>query len=345
MLAYVFDNNGTLKLKEMKKPSAARDSAVMKVNACSICGTDFRTYIHGSKKISPPRIIGHEVCGIIAEAGSDMKGFSVGERVVVAPAMGCGGCYSCMTGHPNMCDTLETIGYQYEGGFAEYMEIPAKAFRGGNVNKVSDKVKDEEAVLAEPVACVLNAHSFLNVKKGDYVAIFGSGFIGCMHAEIALANGAEKVIMIEPVKSRADMARQLVNGIMTIDPAGVDTLEEVKRLTGGRGADAAIIACSVGKAQGDAVRIAAKRARISLFGGLPGESKGFIDSNEIHYKELSIFGVHASTPDQNRMAMEMILTGKLKVGKYITGVYPLDRIVDAFEAIKNENIMKAVIKP
>jgi L-iditol 2-dehydrogenase len=345
MLAYVFDNDGTLRLKEMKKPSAARDSVVMKVNTCSICGTDFRTYIYGSKKISSPRIIGHEVCGTLVEVGSDIKGFNVGERVVVAPAMGCGECYSCMTGHPNMCDTLETIGYQYEGGFAEYMEIPGKAFRGGNVNKVSDKVKDEEAVLAEPVACVLNAHSFLNVKKGDYVAIFGSGFIGCMHAEIALANGAEKVIMIEPVKSRADIARQLVNGIMTINPAAVDTLEEVKRLTGGRGVDVAIIACSVGKAQEDAVRIAAKRARISLFGGLPGESKGFIDSNEIHYKELSVFGVHASTPDQNRMAMEMILSGKLKVGKYITGVYPLDRIVDAFEAIKNENIMKAVIKP
>lgn len=345
MLAYVFDNDGTLRIKEMPKPISAKDSVVIKVNACSICGTDFRTYIHGSKKITAPRIIGHEVCGTIVEAGSEVKGFAVGDRVAVAPAIGCGQCYSCTTNHPNMCDTLETIGYQYNGGFAEYMEIPAKAFRGGNVNKVNEKVKDEEAVLAEPVACVLNAHSFLNVKKGDYVAVFGSGFIGCMHAEIALANGAEKVIMIEPVKSRADIAKQLVERIETINPSAVDTYEEVKRITGGRGVDVAIIACSVGKAQEDAVKIAAKRARISLFGGLPGESKGFIDSNEIHYKELSVFGVHASTPDQNRMAMDMIVTGKLKVGKYITKIYPLSNIVDAFEAIKNENIMKAVIKP
>ena len=345
MLAYVYEGEGKLVLKDMPKPKAKKDSVIIKVNACSICGTDFRTYIYGSKKIAPQTIVGHEVCGTIIEVGRGVTGFYTGDRVVVAPAIGCGKCYSCLGGHPNMCDDLKTIGFQYNGGFAEYMEIPACAFAMGNVNKLSNLVEDEEAALVEPTACVVNAQEFLNIKKGDYVAVFGSGFIGCMHAELAFNSGASKVIMIEVAKNRAEEALKLVGKIDMINPTLVDTIEEVKRITANRGVDVAITACSVGKAQEDALKIAAKRARISLFGGIPGESKGFIDSNEIHYKELSVYGVHASTPQQNKTVLNSISNGSLKVKKYITRVYPLSNIVDAFEAIKNENIMKAIIKP
>lgn len=345
MLAYVYEGEGKLVLKDMPKPEAKTDSVVIKVNACSICGTDFRTYVYGSKKIVPKTIVGHEVCGTIVEAGKEVTGFYPGERVAVAPAIGCGKCYSCINGHPNMCDVLKTIGYEFNGGFAEYMEIPSCAFAMGNVNKLSNLIEDEEAALAEPTACVVNAHESLNIKKGDYVAVFGSGFIGCMHAELAFNSGAAKVIMIEVAKNRAEEALKLLGKIEMVNPTQSDTFEEVRKITGGRGVDVAITACSVGKAQEDALKIAAKRARISLFGGIPGEAKGFIDSNEIHYKELSVYGVHASTPLQNKTVLNSISNGSLKVKKYITGVYPLTNIVNAFEAIKNENIMKAIIKP
>jgi L-iditol 2-dehydrogenase len=109
--------------------------------------------------------------------------------------------------------------------------------------------------------------------------------------------------------------------------------------------DVAITACSVGQAQEDALRIAAKRGRISLFGGIPGNAKGFLDSNEIHYKELSVFGVHASTPDQNRTILNAISNGSLKVKKYISKVYDLENIVDAFEDLKNQRVLKAIVKP
>ncbi len=345
MLAYVYEGDGKLILKDMPKPKAQRNSAVIKVNSCSICGTDFRTYIHGSKKIAPGTIVGHEAIGTITEAGQGVTGFRPGDRVAVAPAIGCGQCYPCKSGYPNMCDDLKTIGFQYNGGFAEYMEIPEAAFSMGNVNKLSDLIEDDEAALAEPIACVVNSHSFLNIRKGDYVAIFGSGFIGCMHAELALYSGAEKVIMIEISKSRAEAAVNLVKSIEMVNPSEVDSIQEVMKLTNGRGVNVAITACSVGKAQEDALQIASKRGRVSLFGGIPGDGRGFIDSNLIHYKELSVYGVHASTPEQNKRVLDRITTGSLKVKKYITRAYPLINIQDAFEAIKNENIMKAVIKP
>lgn len=345
MLAYVYEGDKQFSVKELTRPTVQADTFVIKVHACSICGTDFRAYLHGSAKTKPGTIVGHEVCGTIVEKGESVRGFNIGDRVAVAPAIGCGICHQCRLGHPNMCDSLKTIGFQYDGGFAEYMEVPAQAIAMNNVNLVAENISDEEAALAEPIACVINAQEFLKIGKGDFVAIFGSGFIGCMHAELAFASGAAKVIMIEISSVRAQEARQLVEDIEMVNPSNQDLYAEVARLTDGRGVDVAITACSVGKAQQDAVRIAAKRGRISLFGGIPGEGAGFLDSNEIHYRELSVHGVHASTPGQNRQVLDMIAAGKINVKKYITRIYPLADINKAFEAIKNESIMKAVIKP
>jgi L-iditol 2-dehydrogenase len=248
----------------------------------------------------------------------------------------------CKKGHTNMCDNLRTLGYQFDGSFAEYMEIPADFFARGSVNHVAASVASEQAALAEPVACAVNAQEFLHIEKEDYVAIFGSGFIGCSHAELALAQNAEKVIMIEPNVERLNVAKQYIPSIHSIT-GGEDVVASVNKITEGRGADVVIVACSVGAAQADAQKIIAKRGRISLFGGLPGEGKGFIDSNLVHYKELGIFGVHASTAAQNRKVLEWLEQGKIETGKYITKKYPLKDIMQAFDDLEKKGIMKAVV--
>lgn len=345
MLAYSMDRDGRLALTDNPIPTAKPGSAVIKVNACSICGTDFRTYMQGSGKIVTPRIIGHEVVGTLIEVGKEVAAFGVGERVAVAPAIGCGSCYPCSIGHPNMCDNLQTIGFQFDGGFAEYMEVPEIAFQSGNVNKLSQIIADEEAAVAEPIACVVNAQEFLNIREGDYVAVWGSGFIGCIHAELAFRNGASKVVMIEISEKRAAEAVKLVPGITMLNPANTDIAAAIRELTGGRGINVGITACSAGKAQEDALRVASKRGRISLFGGIAGDGKGFVDSNLIHYKELSVYGVHASTPLQNRKVLDWISNGSLKVKKYISNLYPLNDIVKAFEGIKSGDVLKAIVKP
>ncbi len=345
MLAYVYDRSGKLSLREKPKPEPRDDNAIIKVDACSICGTDFRIYLHGSNRITPPRIIGHEVCGTLITVGKKITGFSVGERVILTPAIGCGRCYTCSKGYTNLCENLKTIGFQYDGGFAEYMEIPLIFFGKRNVNKIEDHVIDEEVVLTEPISCVVNAQEFLKIKKGECVAIFGSGFIGCMHAELAFISGADQVIMIEINRKRAEQAKQLIPRIKIINPIQIDLVKEVNNLTVGKGADVAIVACSSGRAQMDALNITAKRGRVSLFGGLTGESKGFLDSNLIHYKELSIYGAHASTTLQNSLVLDWITKGKLRVKKYISKIFDLRKIEEAFKSIQNESIIKGVIKP
>ena len=345
MLGYVYGEDGKLSLREVARPTAKKDTAVVKINAASVCGTDFRTYMNGSPKIVPGTVIGHECCATIIEKGDGVKGFKVGDRVQIAPAIGCGECRPCKKGWSTMCDHLYTIGFQCNGVFAEYMEIPAIAFERGNVNHVPENISDEEAALAEPMACALNAQEICHVEKGDVVAIFGSGFIGCSHAELAFAAGASKVFMMEVMDFRIEQAKKLVPNITMINSKEVNLYDTIMKETNGCGADVVITACSVGPVHTDALNIAAKLGRVSLFGGIPGDGKGYLDSNIIHYKELGVFGVHASTAEQNRTILKKISEGKLKPEKYITREYPLKDIGDAFEGIRNGKVLKAIIKP
>lgn len=344
MIAFVYDETKKLSLKEVANPRASRSTGVIKIEASSICGTDVRAFRFGSSKIKPPRIIGHEVVGTFVEIGAGVQGFKEGDRVQIAPALGCGDCYYCKRGWTNLCDNLKTIGFEFDGTFAEYMEVPAEAFVRGHLTKVPDGLSSLEAVLAEPIACIVNAQSYLNISKGDTVAVFGSGFIGTMHAALAFQKGAEKVFMIEVNESRIATAKKILPDLIIINSGRENLKDTVSLHTGNRGADVAITACSVGPAQIDAMNIIAKRGRVCLFGGLPTETTGFIDSNIIHYKEVSVYGAHASTAAQNREVLNLIAGGKLSVKEFVTNPFPLKDIVKAFEALNKEEITKAVLQ-
>lgn len=343
MRAYRYWGGKLLGLGEAPFPALGGEGALVKLEACSICGTDVRTYRFGSGKISPGRILGHEFVGIIQECAPGLPGgFQAGDRISMAPAIGCGECYSCKAGHTNMCDRLATVGFQYDGGFAEYLVIPRHAFTMGNVYKLPPAEDPVIFTLSEPLACVINAQSYLNIKRGEDVVIFGSGIIGCMHAELALAAGAS-VAIVEPSLARIRQVEGLLPGVRFIPQDKEGAVEEIAARTGGKGADVAVIACSVGAAQADGLRSLAKCGRISLFGGLPGEGTGFLDSNLVHYRELGVFGVHASTPDQNRAAMALIRDGGFCAGKYLSQRYPLEEAEAAFREAAEGSVLKAVI--
>ena len=346
MKACVYSENMKIELQEVEKPELKDDNIIVKVLATSICGTDIRAYKFGSSRIIPPRIIGHELIGEICEIGSKVKEFELGDIIQVAPAIGCQNCSLCSEGRTNICDNMKTIGFQYDGTFAEFMAIPALAIESGNVNNLGKSINlpAKELTLAEPIACVINAQEYLKITEGSTVAVLGAGFIGCMHAELALLQGAKQVYMIEPNDIRRASGKNLLPDIEWLENTA-DSEAEIMKATGGIGVDVVIVACSVGSAQITAMNIAAKFGRISLFGGLPGESLGFIDSNLIHYREISVYGVHASTPAQNKKALSYITSGKLKLTKYIQKTYTLDKIMQAFEDSVEGNVMKAIILP
>lgn len=342
MKAFVYHGEKKFSIDEIEKPVAKAGEAVAKVLCASICGTDLRTYRFGSAKLKPPVTIGHEGCYEIVEAGT--TGLKEGERYTMAPAIGCGVCKNCKKGRTNMCISLETIGYQYPGTFSEYIKIPRKAIERGHVIKVPQGLSPEAASVAEPVACAINAQSFLNIEKGENVLIYGAGYLGCIHAELALIKGAGKVIIGEVSEKRRANARRLVPNVHVIDTKDAGYPEFVKNIAGADGVDVVITACPAGITHKQGAELLNNNGRMSLFGGLPGENNYHIDSNLIHYKELGVFGAHASTVKQNIEALELIASGRLNVEKYITK-FAFGDITKAFENLISEDAEKAVLIP
>ncbi len=347
MKAYIMDKSRILRIADVGEPAKHADNILVKIRAASICGTDMRTFLKGSMKIDAPRVLGHEFAGDIIHVGEELKdyGFDIGDRVTAAPAIGCGECCYCKEGYTNMCENLETIGFQYDGVFASVVEIPAKAVKNGNLLHLPDSISYDDATLIEPAACAWNGQTYLQIHGGDVVLIYGSGMIGCIHSELAYRKGASQVIIVEPVEKRGKIAMEKVPGIIWINPFTQNTVEEVRKLTAGRGADVVITATSVPSVHEEAQKAAAKRGRISLFGGLPGDGKGYLDSNLIHYKELQIFGVHATTPRYMKDIMKIMEDGELDAQKYIEKTVALEDVEKGFCSIRDDNTMKVVIHP
>jgi L-iditol 2-dehydrogenase len=333
-----------MSIEEVDIPSPGNNEIVIKVKSCSICGTDIKVYHHGHKLIVFPRITGHEVSGTVSAVGKNIKDIKEGARVAVAPAIPCGRCYYCRKGYQTMCDNLKAIGYHYDGGFAEYMLVPEDAVRNGCVNKIPDNVSFEEASIAEPLACVINGQSLSRIETGDTVLVLGAGPIGCLHSELAKNTGAGKVILADISPERVKSAE--FTGSTLVDMSKMDIKKVVAELTDGRMADRVIVAVGAPQPQEMALELVAKRGSVNYFGGLPKE-KPFIkfNSNLLHYGEFFVTGTHGSTPIHNRIALNMISSGRISAGKYITHKYPLEDIKTAFEKSERREGLKIVIKP
>ncbi len=346
MKAAVLKGIEDLEIKDIPKPKISEYEILIKVKACTICGTDIRLFHHGHKHLSFPRVTGHELAGEIVEIGDKVTGYQIGQRVAVAPAVPCGSCYYCRRGMQSMCLNLRAIGYHYNGGFAEFMAVPENAVRNGCVNPLPDNLTFEEAALAEPLACAINGQELSHIGLGDVVVVVGAGPLGCMHIQLARAKGATKLILIELAESRINFAKKFVDPDVIINPSFEDPVPRVKEETEGRGADKIIIACPSAKAQEDSLKMVAPRGIINFFGGLPMD-RPFINfnSNLVHYGEFYVVGTHGSAPYHNELSLKLISSGKVKVKELITHRFPLERFEEAIKLAESKEAMKVVVCP
>jgi len=345
--AAVFYGIEDMRVEEVEEPICKDSEIKIKVEYCAICGTDVRIYYSGHKKVIPPAIIGHEITGVVSEIGKnvDYPEIKVGDKVVIVTSIGCGKCKMCKNGFYNLCPDTKAIGYYYKGGFAEYLIIPENAIKQKAVIKLPENLSLLEGSIIEPLSCCINGQNYLNIKNDDFVLIFGGGPIGFMHAELAKASGCEKVVIVDPAYDRLLKFGKNFENIIFLNPNQVDIKKEIMEMTDGFGADVVITACPAKKAQIDAIEIAGSKGRISFFGGLPKDDSIIqIDSNIIHYKEISIFGSFASNRNDYIKAGELISSGKIDAKKFITDVISLENIVDGIKKIKNGEALKIVIK-
>jgi L-iditol 2-dehydrogenase len=337
---------GDIRLEDSPEPIAGPGELKIRVRNCSVCGTDVRISRFGHHRIVPPRVMGHEVAGEVAETGAGVREWKAGDRVQVAPIVPCGTCQDCRGGGMNLCPGKTTISYDHDGGFSRYMIVPDSALAVGGVNRIPDRLSFAEASLAEPLACVLNGQELARVGEGDDVVVVGAGPIGCLHVRLARARGAARVLMVSLSAARLRRAAGLVKPDAAICGDGADAADAVRDLTDGRGADAVILASAAAAAQEQAIAMAAPRGRISLFSGLPqGSPLMAFDSNAIHYRELTIVGASGASPAQNAAALELIASGQIPVCDLITHTLPLGEVAAALDTVSRGEAIKVTIEP
>ena len=345
MKAAVLEELNKMVVKEVPEPEVGKGDVLVRIKACAICGSEIRTFHYGHKLVAPPRIIGHEMAGIITRAGGEVKGFKEGDRVTVATSVPCLTCDTCNRGYFNLCDNLTGVGFNYGGGFAEYSVIPEPVLRANNLLKLPDNLSFEYASISEPLACCINGQELSGVKKGDTVVIIGAGPIGCMNIAMARARGANKIIVCQRSEARLNIARRF-GADHYINSGNTDPIKEVTDITNGRGADVVIVAAPSGEAQEQALHMAAKRGRVNLFGGLP-RSKPTItfDSNLVHYKEIFVHGAYGSTAGQHQEALNLLSSGRIDAKSFISGTVSLDRILEGFKMAEEGKLLKIVVLP
>jgi L-iditol 2-dehydrogenase len=288
-------------------------------------------------------VLGHELAGVIDEVGREWASqYRPGQRVAVCAVINCGSCRFCLRGAPSMCEQLEAFGYHYDGGYQEYLIIPAKSVRCGGVQVLSDHVSAAEAAVAELLACSLNSQTLSDFRFGQSVLIMGAGPVGLLQARLAMARGCGPVFITDVLEDRLACAAAL-DHLATLQ--AVDLPRAAREATAGYGFDQVMICCGAAAAQQAALEVVAKCGCVNFFGGLPhGQSAVTLDTNHIHYKQCRVVGTHGSSVLDNREAVAMIARGQIRVNDLITDRIELAGLESALQSAgQNPRQLKTVV--
>ena len=324
-----------LQITDVEKPVInEKDNVLIKMKAAGICGSDVGIY-HGTNAAATyPRIIGHEMVGIVEETGSNVKNLKIGDRVIINQVTSCGHCYPCSIGRGNVCDNLGVRGVHIDGGYREYIAVPES-----DCYVLPDNISDNDAIMIEPTTIAKQACTRGRVVKNDMLLIYGAGALGSTILKVA-RKLCDTIIVADIIDEKLEEAK--ANGAKyTINVLKEDLTEKVKEYTNGHGSTISIDAACVKdsllmllKATGNAGRVVTMG-----FSTAPTEVNQFL----ITSKELDIIGSRL----QNKMfgkAIEMIKEGTLDLSNSVSHTFPLIKGQEAFDFVdtKDPSIRKIV---
>lgn len=323
---------------QQDKPSPGKGEALIRVMSAGICGSDIGAFRGTNGLVSYPRVIGHELAGVIEaiDENDNPKGFAVGDQVIVDPYLYCGHCYPCSIGRTNCCTDLKVLGVHVDGGMADYFCHPSSML----VKKPAE-MSWTLAAMAEPLTIALHGVHRGGLKAGEWCAIYGAGPIGLLAGMVAEAYGAH-AIMIDIVQERLDFAKEL--GIEYIINSGSeDPLQIVTELTGGNMAQLVMECTGANPCIRGALDLVSHAGRITLTGWPKKETS--LPTDLFTKKEIDVRGARTSAGEFEE-AIELIVSGKVDIGKILTRVVTLEEAAETVRDIEKNpgQYLKVVVK-
>ena len=334
MRAVVIEKPRTVQVKEVLKPSPKEGEVIIRVSACGVCGTDVHIY-KGEYLGDYPVVPGHEFAGEVIQVGSAVTEFSIGDRVAVEPNLSCGHCRFCRLNEQNFCESWKAIGVGLPGAMAEYVAAPASAvFDIGNLSF-------ETAALMEPLSCVLHGMKKVAVRHDESVLVIGAGPIGLLIAQVARDAGAARIVMVDRVASRLELAQQLVADESINTSEGFEAVQQ--SFPGG--ADVVIDATGVPAVIEKTVELVRLGGRILWFGVAANDAVARIKPFDVFRKGLSIYASYTSLRN-SREALQLLGSGTVKVNRLISHRLTLEDFERAVKLLEDpEDAMKILLLP
>jgi len=329
---------GHVELRDVDQPSAGPGEVLVHVAAAAVCGSDL--LIEEDRHVNePPMIMGHEFSGTVAELGEGVSGWEVGDRVVQeTSAQICGECERCKSGEHHLCARKKVFGIKTDGGFAEFVRVPAWV-----LHRVPDTVSIEEAAMTEPACVVL--HAMLEkgrVDPGDEVLIMGAGTIGLLALQIAKMAGAKRIFVAELNEKKREMAKKL--GGVVLDAVKMDTAAEVIRFTGGTGADVVVDCTGAEPAIQSGLKAVRRLGRFVAI-GLTGRPEISVPWDDLVFRSPEIQFSLSSTHRSWERVLSALSDGHLDFKPLITHRFPLGKWADAFQAMRDGDAIKCLLIP
>lgn len=343
MRAAVLHGREDVRIESVPVPQAGAGEIVVQVGAALTCGTDLKVFRRGyhAKMITPPALFGHELAGTVVEVGSGVENFNLGDRVVALNSAPCGQCYYCERDQENLCDDL----LFNNGAYAEYIRIPARIV-AKNTLTLPAHVSFEHAALTEPLACAVHGFEDSMPRKGDRVAVIGGGPLGLMILHVAALYGCETIALVKH-DGQAKAAKQL-GAAHIVRTSDIRTaIEQTRKMTpDGRGVDIAIEAVGIPDAWQEAAELVRKGGTVNFFGGCATGTHVSLDTNRLHYNDITLKATFHHTPAICRKALELIVSGRFQADAFITGHANLYELNKVFEKLMHRNAeIKTVIVP
>jgi L-iditol 2-dehydrogenase len=330
-----------IRIQERDIPKISHNECLVRIRCVGVCGSDVHYYLHGrigSQVAKPPHILGHESAGEVVQVGANVTNVKKGDKVAVEPGVPCRNCENCKAGHYNLCQDIRFLGTPpVPGAYVEYMAVPSDF-----VFPIAERMNFDDAAMIEPLAVAVHAVNLGKVKPGASIAVLGAGSIGLLTMQTALACGATRAFITDPLGYRLAYAEKY-GATAVLNPKETDVVQAILDLTNSRGVDVAFEAAGAEDTPNQGLKIVKRGGRF-VWIGIQAVDRVTIEPEPLRRRAVTIKGVRRFKHTYPA-AIELVRTGKVDVRSIVTHRLPLEEIEKAFRLVETyeDGVIKAVI--